>query len=138
MKKKTGRPTIYTEELATKICARIADGESLRKICDDPEMPARRAVHVWLLDKDKEAFVHQYETACNVRAENMFDNLVDIADKGEDVRRDRLRVDTRKWYLSKVLPKKFGDKLDVTSAGEKIESNVIDIKHYGESDTASQ
>lgn len=71
----------------------------------------------------------------------MFDELetiADIPDSKESPMRSRLRVDTRKWYLSKVLPKKFGEKMDVTSGGEKIESNVINIKRYGESDTASQ
>ena len=65
----------------------------------------------------------------------MFEELLDIADDGandwlknknglmlnkEVVLRSRLRVDTRKWYLSKVLPKKFGEKLDLTSLGDKI------------------
>ena len=32
---------------------------------------------------------------------------------GEHVQRSKLRVDTRKWYLSKILPKKYGDKINV-------------------------
>ena len=117
-----GRPSEYTEEIGLKICERLARGESLNTICKDDDMPARRTIHYWLLDKDKESFLHQYEKACNARADKLFDDLLDIADsenKG-DVNRARLRVDTRKWYLSKVLPKKFGEKVDFTSGGEKI------------------
>ena len=33
---------------------------------------------------------------------------------------NRLRIDTRKWMLSKMLPKIYGDKLDLTTKGEKI------------------
>jgi len=115
------RPSIYNKKLAEKICERIARGESLRKICKDDEMPVRKTIHLWLLDEDKKEFLHQYETASNIRADELFDELEDIADnkKGE-VQRDRLRVDTRKWYLSKVLPKKFGDKLDFTSDGKPL------------------
>ena len=32
----------------------------------------------------------------------------------EHINRSRLRIDTRNWYISKVLHKKFGDKLDLT------------------------
>jgi len=51
----------------------------------------------------------------------MADALNDIADNTNgEVQRDRLRVDTRKWYLSKIMPKKYGDKLDVTTREEKL------------------
>lgn len=139
-KNKGGRPTDYTVKLGTKICARIASGESLLRICKDDDMPCRAIVHLWLLDPVKKEFLDKYETACNVRAENMFDELNDIADDSrndfmkkeskdgksftvpnqEVVSRARLRVDTRKWYLSKVMPKKFGDKIDVTSGNKPI------------------
>ncbi len=128
--KKMGRPTIYTEELCLEICKRIANGESLRSVCRDDNMPHRTTIHEWLLDKNKQDFIDQYERAVNARTENMFDELVDIADdKGEDadVQRDRLRVDTRKWYLSKVMPKKYGDKLDLTSQGEQLPAPIVSL-----------
>lgn len=37
---------------------------------------------------------------------------------GENVHRSRLRVDTRKWLLSKMLPKKFGDKIEQQITGK--------------------
>lgn len=137
---KGGRPTIYSVELTTNICKRIAEGESLRDICKDEDMPNRSTIHEWLLDESKKEFSDQYELACNIRAESMFDELTEIADDGtndymekqnkdgstytavdsEHIQRSRLRVDTRKWYLSKVLPKKFGDKVDFTTKGDKI------------------
>lgn len=149
MAKKTGRPTDYSHELTTAICKRIADGESLRSICKDEGMPNRSTVHEWLLDESKKEFSDQYEIACNVRAETMFDEIIDIADNGEFdeierqredgstittvnteyIQRSRLRVDTRKWYLSKVLPKKFGDKLDLTSKGERLPTPLLSALH---------
>lgn len=107
------RPTIYTEELGKEICARISSGESVRSIARDNEMPAASTIFYWLLDEDKKSFLEQYETARNTQAENMFEELLEIADVEEDTNRARLKIDTRKWYLSKVLPKKFGDKVDI-------------------------
>lgn len=140
-----GRPTDYSVELATEICKRISEGNSLRKICASDDMPNRSTVHEWLLDVNKKEFSDQYELACNIRAENMFDELQEIADDGtndymerenqngetytvvnnEHIQRSRLRIDTRKWYLSKVLPKKFGEKVDVTSGGDKIAPMMV-------------
>lgn len=138
-----GRPSIYTHELALEICKRLSAGESLRVICFDEDMPNASTVHAWVLE-DKEGFSKKYARARSIQAENMFDEILEIADDGsndfmtitkgdrmyniedkEVTNRSRLRVDSRKWYLSKVLPKKFGDKMDVTSDGEAIKGNSI-------------
>lgn len=115
------RPTIYTEELINKICKRMEEGESLKKICADPSMPVRSTIYEWLLDKDKKEFSDKYEKASNTRTEQMFDELEEIASNPKiDVKRARLMTDVRKWYLSKIVPKKYGDKIDLTSGGDKI------------------
>lgn len=136
----TGRPSIYSAKLVNKICKRIAAGESLLQICRDDDMPAHSTVHEWLLDDSKKVFSDKYARARELQAEYLFDEMIDIADNGsndweerevgsgrmvrlpdhEHINRSRLRVDTRKFYISKVLPKKFGDKVDVTSGGEKV------------------
>ena len=127
------RPEIYTEELGKVICARIAAGESLRSICNEEGMPAASTVFLWLLDDDKSKFSEHYARARASQAELMFEEILVIADQADQIiksgaekksgayaQNQRLRVDTRKWYLSKVLPKKFGDKLDLTSDGKAL------------------
>lgn len=132
------RPTTYTQELATQICARIAEGESVRSIVRDKEMPSSSSIFRWLLDEDKKEFWEQYEKARNIQAELMFEELLDIADDEEkDVMRSRLRVDTRKWYLSKVLPKKFGDKLDVTTKDKELPTPLLYVIRDNNSDAQS-
>jgi len=124
---KVGRPTKYTKELGNAICLRLSS-ESLRSICRDEEMPARKTVHLWLLEESKKEFLHQYNIACNTRAEELFDSLEEIADNTKgDVQRDRLRIDTKKWYLSKVMPKKYGDKLDMTSGGKALPTPILKL-----------
>jgi hypothetical protein len=52
------------------------------------------------------------------------------------VSRDKLRIDTRKWILAKMNPKKYGDssKVDVTSGGDKITWNEVRTYHKPESE----
>lgn len=145
-----GRPTIYTEELAMKILTRISLGESVKTICYDKNMPNASTVHAWVLD-DKEGFSKKYARARDIQAEVMFDDILEIADDGtndymtvtkgkesynvedrEVTNRSKLRVDSRKWYLSKVLPKKFGEKMDVTSDGKAIVGNTIVLKDFND------
>lgn len=142
---KIGRPTIYTIKLGLNICQLLSSGKSLRNICKQEGMPDISSVMLWLIDGKHKEFSEQYAHARVVQAENMFDELLDISDdsqndwetrynsegeayKVEDrevVNRSRLRVDTRKWYLSKVLPKKFGDKLDLTSDGKALPVPIL-------------
>jgi hypothetical protein len=118
-KRKQGRPTIYSQKLVDTILDRIANGESLRTVCKDERMPHISTIIQWKLDN--ESFSAQYENARQVQAQHLFDELLEICDDTTgETQRDRLRVDTRKWYLSKVAPKIYGDKFDFTTGGEKL------------------
>ena len=103
-----GRPSAYTPDVASVICAQIAEGVSLRRICLADEMPALSTVFNWLHAHPE--FVEQYARAREQQAEHFADELVEIADDTTgDAQRDRLRVDTRKWIASKLKPRKFAD-----------------------------
>lgn len=117
-----GRPTIYSEQLVNGICERIVNGESLNKICMDEAMPNRDTLYSWLATKTD--FSDKYARACKIRREFKFEALEDIIDKEQDVQRARLKADVIKWQLSKEEPKKYGDKVDVTSGGDKIERGM--------------
>lgn len=108
-----GRPSDYTEELADKICERIADGESLRAICRDDEMPNKSTVFRWLATNT--AFCDQYTHARDAQADSLFDDCLAISDGKDDtpsvdIQERRLRVDTRKWMAGK-LKGKYSDKV---------------------------
>ena len=138
MNRGMGRPSIYTPELASAICERLAAGESLRAICRDAAMPARSVVHGWVVD-DVNGFAAQYARSRDLGLDEMADELMDVADDGrndwiereskrtgetytmvneEAIGRSRLRVDARKWYLSKMAPKRYGEssKVELTGA----------------------
>ena len=109
----------YTDAIADEICERLADGESLRNICLDKKMPARSTVFRWL--SLHPTFSDQYAKAKEAQAELLADEIVGISDGADsqenDVQRDRLRVDARKWVASKLLAKKYGDKVQTEHSG---------------------
>lgn len=65
------------------------------------------------------------DASCDTVTKMIGDELTDIENK-EFINRSKVRIDARKWMLGKMQPKKYGDKLDVTTDGEKIQpSNII-------------
>lgn len=124
--------TTYTQEMADLICEGLAEGNSLRTVCKADHMPSLSTVFKWL--REQEVFSHQYARAKEEAADALFDDIQDIADdgtndwmekqnqegenigwqvNGECLQRSRLRVDTRKWMMSKMKPKKYGDRQTV-------------------------
>jgi hypothetical protein len=105
---KTGRPSIFTEEVAETLLDRLASGESLVKICADPKLPSVRTVLRWA--GENEAFGTEYARAREAQAEFMDDLIVETAKKaGEDPQGARVKVDAYKWRAAKLAPKKYGD-----------------------------
>ena len=115
---------------ADLVLQRLADGESLNAICNDADMPAESTVRSWARD-DVDGFAAKYARAREIGYDRLGEEILRIADTpqlgeirtakadgGEEVKyadmieHRRLQVDTRKWMLAKMLPKKYGDKID--------------------------
>ena len=107
----SGRPSMYTPEIAAEICRRMEAGESLRSICRSKDMPDEATVRLWARE-NREGFYPQYARAMETRMEGLADEILEIADdKSGDPARDRLRLESRKWLMSKIAPKRWGDKI---------------------------
>lgn len=115
-----GRPSDYNQETVEEICVRLATGQSLTSICKDPGMPAKPAVLRWLARH--ESFRTQYALAKQEGADAIAEQMFDIADEEPHMKADgsfdaayvayaKHRTDTRKWYLARIAPKKYGDKI---------------------------
>ena len=106
-----GRPTDYTPELADHICDRIADGESLRKICADQDLPDRRTVLRWLGKHDD--FATKYARAREAQGDHMDDLILEVAAacKPETAQADRVKIGAYQWRASKLRPKVYGEKV---------------------------
>jgi hypothetical protein len=137
-----------TDELFDEICERMVDGESVRTICKDDHMPAiSTLMKILNQNPDRSA---QYARALQMRADAMFEEIMDISDdgsndymlrnaddptsivlNGEHVQRSKLRVDSRKWALGRMNPKKYGEKTfigGVDDAPVKVQ-NTIDVSN---------
>lgn len=122
-----GRPTIYTDETAEKIYKAISTTKyGIKYLCKhNPDFPALDTVYMWIARNDKfsELYYKAKRNQMNFHAEE----LIAIADNvkndhklnkngewvvnNEAVNRSRLRIDTRKWLMSKLMPKIYGDKI---------------------------
>lgn len=124
--------TTYTPELAEMICERIAEGESLRAICVREDYPSVSTFLLWVAKSDAGDPIYaglseQYARAMEQRTEYMAEHIIEIADDAandfvtddegnerfqqEAVQRAKLRIETRKWLMGKMKPKKYGDKV---------------------------
>lgn len=107
-----GRPTDFTPKIAATICERLANGESLRAICKDEKLPPESTVRGWVVD-DRESFSAQYARARDIGLDCRAEGIGEKLSLETDTQRARLVFDHERWYLSKLAPKRYGDKLAV-------------------------
>lgn len=141
---RTGRPSSYTIEAATVLCELIPTWDkSLDKLCkSDDRLPGcALTVYGWLAKH--EDFAAMYARAKAAQAERLAEEMLEIADtpqigvrtkEGKDgvdtfeedmLGHRKLQIDTRKWLLAKLQPRKYGDKLDITSNNEHVNGKEL-------------
>ncbi len=128
------RPSDYSEVIADEICEELASGRSLVQICESKDFPHTSTVYRWL--EAHESFRDKYARARELQAERYAAEIIALADTpvearkvvmkadggeeitiGDAVDRTRLQIDARKWYASKLAPKKYGDKVQQEVSG---------------------
>lgn len=138
LKDKGGRPTSYSTDVAAEICVRLSAGESLRSICKDDHMPADSTVRAWAI-ADIDGFHAHYTRAREAQMDALAEDILEMADNDKaDVQRSRLQVDTRKWLMSKIAPKRFGDKKTHEVSGPNgAPISVVDLTNMTEEQLAA-
>jgi len=127
-----GRPTDYTEELADKLCALIAEGSNINKLSKLEDWPERQTIYRWL--REKKDFSDNYARALRERAETRFDSLDDVMfelkTKVIDPPTARVLMDAIKWQSGREDPKKYGDKIqnEITNPDGSITPQAITVK----------
>jgi len=133
----------FDEAIADEICNLIASGMSLRAICRMAGMPKADHVYHWLWNETR--FADQYTRARECQMEAWADEALDIADDAradvvlteagtpvtvyENVQRSKLRVETRKWFMSRMAPRKYSERVitETTSLNMNLDVNA-DLK----------
>ena len=134
------------EAILHSIFVKISNGSSARQAIIESEVN-NSTFFEWLQKDTSKQYAESYVRACEIRAEKLTDEILQIADEanadiigvdektgkpivnGEAINRSRLKVDARKWLAGKLAPKKYGDKIDVTSKGESIQApSVVNVK----------
>jgi hypothetical protein len=135
-------PVQYSDDIADEICKMLEVSEfGLRKICEvNHWLPNASTIMKWLAEGTYPYLNERYARARELQAEFMIEKMIEIADDSsndvitidlgdgvtvekenhEFVNRSKLRVETRKWIASKLAPKKYGDKVDVTTGGKEL------------------
>lgn len=145
--KKTGRPTKYTKALGERICEVVSTTTyGLRKVCTlHDDFPCADTVRLWKLHHPE--FSAMYAQAKLHQADVLAEDCLDIADddsrdirvndegyetfNGEFAARSRIRIDTRKWLAAKLLPKQYGDKLQLeqkTEENDKLKEELVELR----------
>lgn len=105
----------YSDELADRLCTEIASGRSVKDICDHESWaPSEKSIYLWIrLYPD--TFGRNYALAKQAQQDAELEHIIAIADAStpETVQVDRLRIDTRKWAMARLAPRKYGDRLAV-------------------------
>lgn len=126
-----------SQEIMDAICDRIAEGESLRKICKTKGMPRLSTIFRALGEPSNQTWRDQYARAREAQADALAEKIQDAAEAapervtitiGEnatktsvdaaEVQHRRLKVDALKWIASKLKPKKYGDRQEVEHTGK--------------------
>lgn len=133
---------MYSQEVADHICERVADGMSLRLLCNGTlvelngelkNLPNRSTVARWLIERPD--FATKYARAREMQADYMDDLILHVAAEctPQTAAADRVKIDAYKWRASKLASKVYGDKIETTHAGEigvrSIERHIIDPAH---------
>ncbi len=128
-----GRPTAYNPEIEAEILQRLAAGESLRTICKAEHLPTDTTVRNWAIE-DRAGFSSRYAHARNVGLDALAEETLEIArDDKIDPAGRRVILDTHKWFLSKMAPKRYGDRLEL--AGDK--ENPLEVNIAGAAELLS-
>lgn len=112
VKRPVGRPPLYTPELATELCKRIAScSHGIHVICAAEDMPSVTTVYEWLYEYPE--FAERYARARTAQSEVLAQDIIRLSDEAnlthEHINKAKLQVDSRKWVASKLNPKKWGD-----------------------------
>jgi len=120
---KLGRPrTLDRLAIVKQVCRAISKGDSVKDACREVGIRAAR-LHEWV--REDSVLAQVYARAREQQAHSLAERAIAVSREayGRDtagVQAARLEVDTLKWYVSKIAPKLYGERLVIEDEGEKV------------------
>ena len=109
-------------EIQERVVAEIQTGRSLRQVCGDEGMPDFRTVQRWIVSDGQ--FAVKYARARVAQADTLFDKMEEVEEAVSNGTMDshaaRVVLDSMRWRASKLAPKVYGDRLDVSVTDNRI------------------
>lgn len=130
-----GRPSKYSEELASRICDALVDGKHIYLIAKEEWAPSRPTINAWM--RQHPEFLAKVSEARTIGSHALVEQAFEIADEDEDdssvkVARANTKIGIRKWGAAKYNTPAYGDK---TSIDAKVENtgtpSDIDLMELG-------
>ena len=110
------------EEIQNRFLAEIQTGRSLRQVCQDDGMPHASTVMRWM--QAFPDFANKYARARTAQADTLFDRMEAVEEAVSagtmDSHAARVVLDSMRWRASKLAPKVYGDRLDVSVTDTRI------------------
>lgn len=108
----------WSEEIAAEVLERIEAGRGLAEVCAEPDMPVHSTVTLWL--RTRPEFAERYRQARETQADRLFDLAWRIACEAgeEDLRSAKLKIETLKWRVGRLVPRRYGPWKAVVPEGE--------------------
>jgi hypothetical protein len=138
-KKKIGRPSKYTPELADEICQRLSNGEPLRQICRDDHMPFWTRIYDWMSKDEKLSIsiAHAREVGQDAIAEDIFNEMMvepeRILSEGGGridsgyVQLIKARAEIKLKLLAKWNPKRYGDRVQLAGSKDEPMEHKVEV-----------
>jgi hypothetical protein len=117
------RPSEYDFEMCKEICSEVANGFNIKTVLKSKaEYPTFQTWCNW--KREHSELFDLYIKSIQDKADSVEEELESIYDmlksKELDPASANVLIQTLKWKASKYYPKMFGDKVDLTTQGEKI------------------
>lgn len=118
----------YNYELCKTICEEISNGKHIKEVLDSSnEYPTFQTWCNWKRANNElfDLYTRSIQDKSEMLIFEINQTMRDLKDNKIEANAARVIIDTYKWMASKFYPKMFGDKLDLTTDGEKIQQQAV-------------
>lgn len=113
------RPQSEIDQIQSQILLDLEAGTSAKKSCEAIGI-SQNTLYEWI--RNDPSFKEKYARARDQYSDSVFDGMIDLADgaTAETANAVKLQIETRKWVLGRMKPRKYGDtiKIDQSISGD--------------------